>query len=380
MRTKSQPIQLQLQALYDLTMRAKAGIYIYIAIWLIFVFAFDFLSLDSTFVYINTAAILIISTVRLIHWKIVKKATEDNTESLYQFLILSVLASGLHWGVLTSWMLTYDQMSNAVHLMLIVLPAFAMGGASTLSISNTLRILYPLALYTPPLMVFFYFRDPLSLVYALAILCSYIYVIAASKASRENYWSAIKNHQIAEERATELEELSSTDQLTQLKNRMYFDSEYHKEWLRAFRLHSPLSVIMIDFDSFKKLNDTYGHLFGDEVLRRASAIISNELSRPTDFIARYGGEEFVALLPNTDANGARTIGERIRKSVEHMKIEYNGKEVPITCSVGGASVIPTIDIEKTVLIKHADSALYQAKDAGRNRYRALDPEVSKQIK
>lgn len=354
-------------------MRAKAGIFIYGAIWTVFVFAFDFWSLSSSFVNVNSAIILVTLMIRYFHMRRVKRATDENSNFLYQFLIISVLVSALHWGLMTAWIQAYDKVSHAAHLMLIVLPAFAMGGASTLSISSALRFFYPLALYLPPLAVFFYLGDPLSLVYAISILISYVYVISASKYSRENYWSSVSNHLIAEERAVELEKLSTTDQLTQLKNRMYFDKKYDNEWRRSFRLKSPISVIMIDFDHFKILNDTYGHLFGDEVLKQASSLISNELKRPTDCIARYGGEEFVALLSNTDVEGTKTIGERIRSAIEKMHIEHQGVPVKITCSVGGATAIPDNRLNKMDLIKHADSALYQAKHAGRNRYHAGPP-------
>jgi len=368
MQTAPQSLHLQRQALNDLTIRAKAGIYIYLAIWLIFVLSFDFLSLEPTFVYINTAFILLFSVIRLIHAKKVKSATLESTRPLHQFLIISILLSALHWGILTAWVVTFDKLENAAHLILIVLPAFAMGGASTLSISNKLRILYPLALYIPPIVVFFYQRDPLSIVYAISISCSYAYIIAASKYSRDNYWSAINNRLIAEQRAEEMEQLSVTDQLTQLNNRMYFDTEYDKEWRSAFRQKSTLSVIMIDIDHFKVINDTYGHLFGDEVLKCASNIIAQQLKRPTDCIARYGGEEFVALLPYTDNSGTRTVAERIRKSLEDKVLAHNGENVQVTCSIGGASIIPSADIDKMVLIKTADNALYQAKQSGRNRY------------
>lgn len=364
--------QLQLQALYDLTMRAKAGIVVYFAVWTVFVAAFDFWELSQNFVIINFAIIVLSMVTRLVHMQKVKRASEENAESLYQFLIINVLLSALHWGVLTAWVLYLDKSTSAAHLMLIVLPAFAMGGASTLSISSGLRILYPIALYAPPLAIFFYQSDPLSLVYAISILISYFYVVSASRYSRENYWSSIRNHLIAEERAAELEKLSTTDQLTQLKNRMYFDEEYDTEWRRSLRLKAPLSIIMIDFDHFKQLNDTYGHLFGDEVLKQASPIISNELKRPTDCIARYGGEEFVAMLPNTDREGAQTTGERIGKAVEKLHIEHQGRRVPITCSVGGCTIVPDHNLDKTDLIKFADGALYQAKGQGRNRYFAAE--------
>lgn len=367
-----QATQAKEQALIDLTMRAKAGIFIYLAVWLVFIFGFDNWELSSTFVLTNTLIIAVMFVVRLVHMNLVTSTREKNTKYLYQFLIGSILVSALHWGVLTAMILAYNNGTSIYHLALIVLPALAMGGASALSISNALRFLYPLVLYFPPLVVFISERDSLSLIYGLCMLISYAYVISASKYSRENYWSSVYNHLIAEQRASELERLSTTDQLTQLKNRMYFDNEYDEEWRRSFRQKAPISIVMIDFDHFKQVNDTYGHLFGDEVLKQASLLITKDLKRPSDSVARYGGEEFVILLPDTDSTGAKTVGERVRRSIETMEIEYKGTIVPITCSVGGASTVPNNENEKTVLLKHADLALYQAKHKGRNQYYAFE--------
>lgn len=369
---KEIPPQFQQQALNDLTMRAKSGIYIYVAIWLVIVVAFDFWSISPAFVVVNSALILISMAVRLLHMQLVRKASEESIFRLYQALVFIVLFSAAHWGVLTAWVISLEQSPVATQLLLIVLPAFAMGGASTLSISNTLRLCYPLALYAPPIMVFFYQESQLSLIYAVSAVISYIYVISASKYSRENYWSAIRNQLLAKQRAEELELLSSTDPLTKLKNRLFFDKKFDNEWRRCAREKAPMSVIMIDFDHFKKVNDKYGHLFGDEVLRRASALFCEALKRPTDCVARYGGEEFVAILANTDEDGARMIAERIRKAIEEMAIEYQGQAVAITCSIGGATMVPKEETAKTDLLKRADSALYQAKDRGRNCYFASE--------
>ena len=366
MKKIHQSSQVQLQALLDLNQRAKAGIYIYLAIWIVFVFAFDFMALDKHFVYVNTVLIVIISSVRIVLCYLARKATRDNSLTYYSLLVTSVLASALHWGVLTAWLLMRDNLSIASHLMLIVLPAFAMGGASTLCISNTLRIFYPLALYLPPLSIFFYLSDPHSLVYALSILLSYLYILASSRYSRENFWSAISSQIIAEERAKELEKISVTDQLTKLKNRMYFDNEFSKEWQRAHRLKSQISLLIVDFDHFKNINDSYGHLVGDEVLSRSASLISNEITRPTDCVARYGGEEFVIILPSTDANGAKVIAERVRKSIQNMEIQNNDSVIKVTCSVGSSTVIPKANMDKMQLIKDADNALYKAKNSGRN--------------
>jgi len=364
--------QLHSQALLDLTMRAKPGIFIYLAVWLVFVFGFDFWELSPTFIIVNSVVIVLLLAFRLLHLLQVNKATKPNTKALYQFLISGILFSALHWGVLTAVVLSQFQESSAYHLMLVVLAALAMGGASVLSISNTLRFFYPLALYAPSFLVFLSIADASSLIYGLCMVLSYAYTISASKYSRDTYWSAVKNHLIAEERAELLERLSITDPLTQLKNRMYFESKFDEEWKRSIRLQSSLSVLMIDFDHFKGVNDSLGHLFGDHVLKQVSQHIATELKRSTDLIARYGGEEFVVLLPSTDATGAKIMGERIRKAVEDMVIVFQGEEMSVTCSVGGASTVPRVGDDKMSLVKHADNALYQAKNRGRNCYCAFE--------
>lgn len=366
--------QLQQQALNDLTMRAKSGIYIYVAIWLVVVIAFDFWTLAPELVLTNSVLILFAMLARVLHIKRVMRHHQQSVARLYQVLIIIVLLTALHWGVLTAWIVALELSLGATQLMLIVLPAFAMGGASTLSISNSLRLYYPFALYAPVLAVFFYQNNPLSLVYAVSVVISYVYIITASKYARENYWSAITNQTLAEQREAELERLSTTDQLTQLKNRMFFDKAYDSEWRRCFRSQAPISVIMIDFDHFKQLNDSYGHLFGDEVLRRSASLISRAFKRPSDCVARYGGEEFVVILAHTDKDAAKSAAERIRTSIENMEIEHQGERIAITCSIGGASVIPKDNVAKTELIKQADRALYQAKELGRNVCVVCEPE------
>ena len=126
---------------------------------------------------------------------------------------------------------------------------------------------------------------------------------------------------------------------------------------------------MIDIDYFKKYNDIYGHLKGDECLKKIAGALSQALKRPADFIARYGGEEFVAVLPGTNIEGATHVADILRKIVEEMSIEHNdtvtGKIV--TISLGVASTIPKQHDSYNGLLKEADKALYMAKQKGRNR-------------
>src|SRR5690606_40510678 len=125
------------------------------------------------------------------------------------------------------------------------------------------------------------------------------------------------------EKANEkLQEMSITDELTQLRNRRFFDQNFSKEYMRAHRNRWPIAVLMIDIDHFKQLNDTHGHLTGDLCLAKAGELIAQSIQRPSDLAARYGGEEFIVLMPNTDHQGALLISENIRTAFQCAEIRY----------------------------------------------------------
>ena len=165
-----------------------------------------------------------------------------------------------------------------------------------------------------------------------------------------------------------IENLSMLDQLTNIPNRRSFDDRLKMEWKQAVREKTPISLLIIDIDSFKKLNDTYGHQQGDIVLQKIAALLPLSFRRPGDFAARWGGEEFVVLLPNTPLEGARELAEKIRGDVEKMTIKAaNGSEIKVTASVGVNSLIPGIETPINSFFTNADKALYAAKEAGKNK-------------
>ena len=159
-----------------------------------------------------------------------------------------------------------------------------------------------------------------------------------------------------------------TDELTNLFNRRGFDSRLHLEWNHAKRDQTPLGLLIIDIDFFKKYNDEYGHLQGDEVLKTVAKVLESTLKRSVDFPARWGGEEFAVLLPGTELNGALIVAERIRKNIEKEKISCtNGDITRITVSIGVNVCLPKQDISIQNYINEADNALYEAKRTGRNK-------------
>lgn len=158
--------------------------------------------------------------------------------------------------------------------------------------------------------------------------------------------------------------LSMTDSLTGLPNRRRFDEFLNREWRRASRTGAPLSMLLIDADRFKELNDRFGHVRGDEVLRQLSTTIAESIRRPGDLAARFGGEEFAVVMPDTEAAGARRVAETIRDRVSRLGVSDGST---LTVSIGVASARPSPESHVEGFIAQADAALYAAKGAGRDR-------------
>ncbi len=180
----------------------------------------------------------------------------------------------------------------------------------------------------------------------------------------------VRNHLRLKKHADLLEELASIDSLTHLPNRRHYEARLDDEWKRAQRDGSSLAILMIDIDYFKNYNDHYGHGAGDLCLQRVAQILKSEQARPSDMVARYGGEEFIVILPNTDTEGAKVAGERLRERVEALQIPhaYSPAGPVVSISVGCAAGQPARNtIDAIELIDTADKQLYQAKEQGRNR-------------
>ena len=174
----------------------------------------------------------------------------------------------------------------------------------------------------------------------------------------------------------ELEELSFKDGLTGVANRRMFDMVLEEEWVKTARNHQPLSMIMFDIDYFKQYNDHFGHIQGDDCLRRVAGILSRAATRSRDFFARFGGEEFVLVLPETDAAAALKLAERCRQLIFREQIPHPCSDVAavVTISMGVGTLIPGREIRSVAFIEAVDRQLYRAKEQGRNRVIASSAE------
>jgi two-component system cell cycle response regulator len=163
-----------------------------------------------------------------------------------------------------------------------------------------------------------------------------------------------------------LEELTVTDPLTQLRNRRAFEQELATQFERARRYGRALSLIMVDIDHFKSINDTYGHPAGDAVLQELARILERD-TRSSDLVARLGGEEFAVLLPETALFEAVQVAEKIRAAVASEELRAGGAAIRVTISAGAANVPHSEVPSAAELVQAADQALYRAKENGRNR-------------
>jgi len=162
----------------------------------------------------------------------------------------------------------------------------------------------------------------------------------------------------------EIYRLTTVDGLTQIFNKRYFSEALGREIARASRYRRELSMVMFDLDHFKQVNDTHGHLAGDAVLKTLSLTIKAKI-RTEDIFARYGGEEFAIILPEIDGHNAHQFSEKIRRIVETTEFRFEGTLIPVTISMGVATLDPE-EPNPAALIKRADECLYEAKAAGRN--------------
>lgn len=242
--------------------------------------------------------------------------------------------------------------------------------------------------YTEPAVVTFKISKPwyysyYAYAFYVFILCFIVYSLLKI---RENRLITLKNSELEVindklgDAVKELEEVSIKDALTGIFNRRYFNEVLNDHLQIAIRSQNAISLLMIDVDDFKNINDIYGHVFGDRFLIEFARIISENLPRSTDFCARYGGDEFAVVLYDTDSNGAKKIASSIKEVLQVLNISYQNEVVEIETfvSMGIYSVIPDKNVNLELIVSLADEALYEAKKTGKNKivirdqYSAMD--------
>ena len=340
---------------------------------------------DKTTLLSWFSCLLLLSSIRIaLYLKFIRQQhVQQHVDRWGNTYVLITLVQGAFWGFAG---VMFIPVSDPIYTVIMALLIVGMSAASISTYIVYLRAFFAFYLFAvlPFILHLFIMGGEINvalsfgvLVYSAVAIRSLIPVNSSIKASIKLNFELDREIQERKLVESKLRKISLEDGLTGLANRRHFDELIDKEIRHARRESLPLSLIMIDIDCFKAFNDRYGHLDGDDCLKKTSQCLRGSLSRPDDICARYGGEEFAVILPNTDPQGAIDVAERLRNNVLKLEIPHLDSQVvglqSISISAGVATVLPSSNSSVSDFIKRADKALYQAKYFGRNQIK-VDPQ------
>ncbi|GAM57441.1 GGDEF domain [Vibrio ishigakensis] len=304
-------------------------------------------------------------------WYIAKTQVVNTKLNLAILMGVSILVAGLH-----AIMLTQSHTLAPISIILLsllvkvmILPMWAVGSLYGVSVITGILVIMLLDGYrvlTPHLFASVSF----TLIWLLYLGQDHFVTRKRRFEHNQEQWKAHQQITLQllelEAQKKKLQALAITDGLTGVYNRGYFDVELEKEIKRLARNPTPLTLVLVDIDHFKQVNDTLGHTIGDDFLQRVAVELKRIFRRSTDSVCRYGGEEFAIILPNTDAKGVEVLVEKLREALKLANLPHpNGRALTVSI---GVTITQNADFSSSTLINSADDALYAVKKQGRNNY------------
>ena len=358
---------MRVAALIEVESRAYIGAFIYLPSWVAIAISTEVVQSAPEYSNYITAAFSTILAFRFFVHLCFKKLTTYNELAARLILLGLVLGGAFLVGIVTALTIHVTVLGPAFYSMVVVCGVLCTAGTLMLSIDPAIRYVMPIAMLGPAFFGFISDPTKTNITLSLLLLVNVAYLVIASRRSHLDYWGGARARSLLEEQSALFEKQSLTDGLTKIPNRLCAQRRLSEEWSRSRRDRSPLSLLMVDIDLFKSVNDNHGHLFGDECLITVARELQSCL-RSSDFIARYGGEEFIVVLPSTIGERGLAMAERLRKAVSTISLHCKSEKISITCSIGLTTVTPySTDIDADAAIDLADQALYRAKQGGRNQ-------------
>ncbi len=369
--TASLKVQFRERLMRDLAERSIPGIPAYIAAWSVIVFATGFHHTHNAVAYPAWIGFFLVSALRLIYQLAYRRLYRFSAALNYGLFLVTVLIPASLWSALFIYCIVGPNTGDIRPLMVMATAGLCSGAMTSFAPDRKVAIAYLMLVILPACVSIIVFkREEMPLFYLMITYIGFT-LLQLSRGSRE-YWSALENEAALAEKTRQLEDISKIDALTGIYNRRHFNQILDLEWKRGSRENRLLTLIMLDIDHFKHINDTYGHLAGDDYLKSVAGILKGSFKRATDVIARYGGEEFAILLPATPLADALILAETLRQKIAAHRSKSGKIALQATVSLGLACCVPDHKIPPEHLISLADKALYQAKTAGRNQVRWID--------
>lgn len=357
-------INIQRRIDMDLLSRSMNGTVVYAVMLPMVFWPFDFYLLQPMLSTVFALSMLLISILRGFH-KLLTKQLYRYSANLWRnlFFFLSLC----HAATLSTFFVfsIYDErFTPIIHVTMLAIGGISSGAVVALIPRIKFCLINLSVLLIPSIVAGVIINDKFPYAGMLTLYFGFIAMIGVR--SSEEYIRSFKIELKLDEQKSELERQGKIDALTNIYNRGYFNIELEKQWEYASRLKLRLSLLLIDVDHFKSINDNHGHLLGDACLVHIAKIINQVGKRETDLAARFGGEEFVLLILENEGDDAAKIAEVLRHKIENSPFQVDGKSFPVTVSIGVASIQPSHKIDSRQLIEYADIALYKAKHQGRN--------------
>ncbi len=295
---------------------------------------------NPVFFWINSTLITAGMISRLYLWRYMQDFVVAKYRRAEIHLVANTLINAAHWGVLLALSFSLPEYERLRWPLALTACGIVGAGTWAIAFHSVTRVCLPLLAILPGIVSMLINGERIAVMTATLAAVFLVYVLIATRTRQQDYRLAIKTGLQLEQRTRELEYMTFTDSVTRLHNRAYFDVHLDLEWKRACRQGYPVSLILVDLDHFKSINDRFGHPFGDHVLEEVGLAISDIVQRSGDILARIGGEEFALLLINTPFEGATQIAQQVIETVAALQLAHDGNQVNITTSVGVATTKP----------------------------------------
>ncbi|ABG39282.1 diguanylate cyclase [Paraglaciecola sp. T6c] len=348
------------------------GVIVYAFILPVIFWPLHFLEAQTKLAYVLSGCMFFISALRLIHYFFSQPLYEFSSRLWFAiFAVLSLLQAAI-LGYVFTLAIFDERFTPIIHISMLATAGISV--SALFALSPRLRFAFVnLSLLMMPVMITGFLTDGF-LPLAGMMLVFLLYISGIGIRSNKEYKRSFEIEIELQAQRRELETLSQTDALTSIYNRGYFNQYFENLWHHATRHKIEIALLIIDADHFKSVNDTYGHLGGDACLIHLAHAINKPINRATDIAVRYGGEEFAILLSGCNPQQSKKMADAIMQSIQQHKFVYQDSEIPITVSIGIATLVPSPHQKSNELIEQADSALYRAKATGRNRAVLFSPD------
>jgi diguanylate cyclase (GGDEF)-like protein len=349
---------LEKQTLKDLDERTLNGTYIYLAAWLLIGAGTGFHKENELYYWSFAGLFLVAGAIRVGIYKYYSKMTCYSFSTRIKWHYCNMLVPSFLFSILFSLAFYSPKFEGLFIYLLMAIFALLSAGTVNFAPIKKMSFAFVMALTALPFSTAMLSTNS-HFVEGLMLLLYTTYMLL--QANRLN-----KEYLLRLEQQFELNRLSQQDSLTGLANRRCFDESLNKFWKMALRSNSCIGLIIIDIDFFKRVNDTYGHSVGDEVIKKVASATLSVCKRDTDIVARLGGEEYAVILNNCDSKITHSLAEKIRETIQETEFQSDKKTISVTASIGSTFTVPSMAQSTATFYTTADQSMYTAKESGRN--------------